>query len=512
MKNRIALSFVVYGIFVASVIGSAAAQDSPDTSPDADRPLELSAHKAIELVLRNNLTLQSAKYDIAMSDTAYQAFQKKFSPFVNLQTGYVKQENPPTALSEITGTKYHEYDATVAISKIFTTGTNVSLGAREMYYDANDKQFLPGTPADPAFHKPSLFFNIQQELLKNSFGSSDRAYNKIFSNYSTMQRTAILNNLSGLVAGALIDYWTITVRKSSVENAKLELESKKQVRNIIARNVDFGLMESYDLNQFNALVAGAETQLELAEQGYRDALRNFLRTVDMPSETEIKGVLDLQETLPEMEPSAALKAGFAKRTDYRNAIMDLENRKMELGIQEDNSLPSLTLSLGGNLNGQDASLPDALRGTATTDYTGWNIRLMATYPLDDTENQALRRNAVMKLRQAELGVKRLKKEINDDIYSKLEHVKTQHVMLSKSKTSRTEAELYYQKILIRFGQGKASTVAMQNALDAMIRSRQMELESLVWFNVALLQLDLSKNEVFDKYGVDVEHYLIKIAD
>ena len=35
------------------------------------------------------------------------------------------------------------------------------------------------------------------------------------------------------------------------------------------------MAESYDLNQYNALVASAETRLEMAEQEYRDAVRKF---------------------------------------------------------------------------------------------------------------------------------------------------------------------------------------------------------------------------------------------
>jgi hypothetical protein len=39
----------------------------------------------------------------------------------------------------------------------------------------------------------------------------------------------------------------------------------------------------------------------------------------------------------------------------------------------------------------------------------------------------------------------------------------------------------------------------------MVASRQRELEALVNYNIALLQFDLSKNEIFRKrYNIDVE--------
>jgi hypothetical protein len=50
---------------------------------------------------------------------------------------------------------------------------------------------------------------------------------------------------------------------------------------------------------------------------------------------------------------------------------------------------------------------------------------------------------------------------------------------------------------------------VKNGLDAMIETRQRELEALVQYNVALLQLDLAKNELFDRYKIDVNKYIPK---
>jgi LPS O-antigen subunit length determinant protein (WzzB/FepE family) len=54
----------------------------------------------------------------------------------------------------------------------------------------------------------------------------------------------------------------VAVRKSAVDNARLELESNRHVRAIIAQNVGIGMAESYDLNQYNALVASRRPGLK----------------------------------------------------------------------------------------------------------------------------------------------------------------------------------------------------------------------------------------------------------
>ena len=98
----------------------------------------LSLEQAIDIVIKQNLTLQSAKYDIVMSDTAYEKAQKKYATNLNLEGGYMQQELPPSKTTALTGTKQWQYDAGISLSKIFSTGTTISAGVKEVFFDAND--------------------------------------------------------------------------------------------------------------------------------------------------------------------------------------------------------------------------------------------------------------------------------------------------------------------------------------------------------------------------------------
>jgi outer membrane protein TolC len=471
----------------------------------------LSLEQAIDIVLKQNLTLQAAKYDIVMSDTAYEKAQKKYATNLNIEGGYMKQELPPSKTKNTQGDKQWQYDAGISLSKIFSTGTTISTGVKEVFYDANDIT-VPGYPADPAYHKPVLFASIQQELLKNAFGVSDRRLNKMLENQTEMQRSALINILSSLVVSTLVDYWNITVQKSAVETAQAALESNTRVRTILARNVNYGLSEQYELNQYNFLVASSQANLEAARQKYNEAVRKLLRTIDMPPETQVSGVTNLADELPPLDPEASLKTGFAKRVDYKNALLSLENAKTDLAMQENNAMPSLTLSLGISSQGQDTNMGEAFNQAEKREYPAWNARAKLSYPLDDSDIKASVRNSYLKQKQAELNLKSLKLEIRDDILNRLDQVATQHQMLINSRTASREADLYYKNALRRFEQGKITAVTMKLATDAMVQSRFQELNSLVQYNVTLLLFDLAKNEVFDRYHVDVEKYLKNIKE
>ena len=468
----------------------------------------ITLERAIDLVLRNNLTLKSAKYNVIMSDSDFERFNGKFAPSLNLEGGYANQKSPPTGMSAFTGDRQYQYDATASISKLFSSGTTISAGVKEVFFDAND----PGIPAfgidkEPAYHKPSLFVSLQQELLRNAFGRGDRLQKEMLNSAAQMQRAAIINELSGLVVSTLVDYWTITVQKSAVENARLELEAARQVRGILAQNARFGLGELYDLNQYNALVASSEARLEAATQRHREAVRKLVRTMNMPVDTKVEGVTDLVDALPALDEDAAVKTAFEKRVDYRNARLMLENADRELGYHKNNALPSLVLSMGLNTLGQDENYSPAMRDTASAKYPSWEARAKFTYPLDDRELKVNLRNAELRRRQASIDLDRTRLEVRDEVLNSLEQVRLLHATLGKARTARAESELYYQRLLARFRQGKVTAVNIKLALDTLTQARQGELEALVQYNVALLQFDLARNEIFDRYNVDVEKYI-----
>ncbi|TAL32699.1 MAG: TolC family protein [Spirochaetes bacterium] len=480
---------------------------------DADDGASFTIEQAIDLVLQNNLSLRAAKYDVIMSDSAEKRFDKKYAPTISAEGGYMWQKTPASGMSVFSGDKQYQWDAVASISKNFSSGTNLSAGVKEIYFDGNDPGIADfNIPKQPPLHKPALFVNLQQELLKNTFGVNDRAQAGILKNTTTMQRLAIIDQLAGLVVTTLVDYWNVSLQRSAADNARLELESNTQVRNIIAQNFAYGLAEGYDLNQFNALVAGAESKLDMARQSYKEAVRKLLRTLNMPPDTKVKGVTDLVETLPELDPDAGVKTAFIKRVDYRNALMQLDSAKKELSIQENGMLPSLTLSFGGTTLGQQESIARAYGDTVTGDYPGWNVRLKMSYPLGDSEAETNLRNAYLKIKQSELAVANLKLEVRDDVYSKYDMVKLQHGVLGKSRLMRNESEAYYQQIMVKFRQGKVKSLDIKTALDTVVAARQRELEALITYNVALLRLDLSKNEIFERYNVDVEKYIKQVKE
>lgn len=471
----------------------------------------LTMKKAVELVLKNNLTLKSAKYDVLKSDSAFLKSQSKYATRLELEGTYLRQKNPPSGNTFITGDEFLQSEVTASLSKLFSTGTGVSLGMTQKYSDWNDPA-VPGIKptADPGYHEPSLFVSLQQELLKNSFGYSDRLQDSLLRKQASMQREAIISRLSSLVVQALVDYWQVTIEERALENARLELRSATNVRNIIRRNTGLGLAENFDLNQYNAVVAMAEAKVEQKEKSLRDAVRNLLRTVNLPPETEVKGVTDLTDELPDINREEALEAAFEKRVDYRNARLETELAQMQLDLAENNALPSLTASVSVNSRAQNTSIITANSNIPAVNYPTFQAGITMTYPLWDQGVKTEIRDAELSIKQARIDLEDLRIEIRDEVISRYENVILAHKVLNKTRRARVESERYYNRLYARSRRGRFNSVAVKNALDSMINSRHSELRALVDYNIALLQFDLAKNEIFERFSIDIEQLIAEV--
>lgn len=506
-KKRLLTTLLWTLVLSAWSVGAAEKEATDDKKP-ADSAARLSLEETINLVIQKNLTLKASSYDVLMTDTNVQAFNKKFAWQISADASYSKQKQPSNTNSSFFGSESYEYAGTLSLNKIFSTGTTISVGVKESYSDSNDKA-IPGVKpfAEPAYHKPSFFASIQQEMLRNAFGYADRLNQRILENNAKMTRQELINRLSQLVVTALVDYWNVTIKKSALENAEKEYQSTRRLQQIIARNARLGLAEKFDYNQYSALTMAASGKKARIEQEYKEAVRKLLRTINMPPETKVTGLTDLTEELPQLNPDKAVQAAFQKRADYRNAVLALETAEMGLKVARNNALPSLKLYFNITGNAQDTEILPAAGSAGRLEYPAYSAGVKMTYPLWDADIKTQVRNGYLKIKQARIRLEDIRAEVRDDVLNKLDRVRLNHRLLVEAKEALRQSELYYARLLNRSRQGKFNSVAVKNALDTVVNSRQAKLEALIQYNISLLQFDLAKNEIFERYHVDVEKLL-----
>ncbi|MBW1983102.1 MAG: TolC family protein [Deltaproteobacteria bacterium] len=454
--------------------------------------------EAIRLVLENNRDTLTGAYEVAMSDSQYLKLKGKYSPVFNLEggTGYQKY---PDAVTSLFGIEQKTWDVSSSLSKMFSTGTTISAGIGHLRTEID-------WPPQSAYYSPSVFVSLQQELFKNSFGYIDRRYLKINKNMAQMNREYLLFQLSGLVIEAVLDYWTVIINMSALDNAELQLKETIQLRSIMAENVKLGISEEFELNYYNTLVALSESKTMNARQQFSDSLKKLLRTLNI-EEVELTGTVVLSDKFPNIDNAQAMTYAYENRADYNNAILNFQNAKMNLQIYKNEGLPSLTAQVNASSSAQRENSNDAYSDISSTKYTEWEARLTLTYPLNDTAQKTNKRDAKYQLEQAKLQVEKYKRLVKDDVSTSIEHINTFFNLYQKTNEARYQSEIYYRKLRNNLKKGRFTSAVVKNGLDTMIESRHAELEALVHYNITLLKFHLAQNALFDQYSIDVDKYL-----
>ena len=513
MKRKLTFIQVITISFIVATTGLAQNEIKISTAPIeielADEAgiiigeYRITLSEAIKRAIESNHDILTGKYDVAMADTAYQKFLAKYSTYFSASGGISSTDYPPLLQNQY-GKNAKTIDLSASLAKQFSTGTTLAGGIATAHATTD----RAGTSVKT--YNPVLFASIEQELLKNSFGYNDRKLEEILKNTALIQRDEIIFNLSLVIVGVLVDYWNIIVKKTQLDNATLMLQETRKVRNIVSNNSSIGLAETYELNYWNSLIATSEASVAQYEQECREAFRKFLQSVNMESnEITQQNKAILQNKLPELNYEEALKTAYEKRADYLSAVRTLENAKLQLSIDSNEALPSLKAGLNVSSMDYNNEMNESYSNASRAKYPAYQAQVTLTYPLDDNNQKVNKRNSEWRVEQSKHQVEKYKRIIKDDVSSKIERVNTNYKLYQKTREARTQAGVYHDKMLTNLRRGRLTAAAVRNSLDALVNSRQQELQTLILFNVSLLEFEIAKNELFEKYSIDVEKYIPK---
>jgi len=476
---------------------------------------KISMAEMLQLLLERNFDLQSQRYDASMADSDFEKFQQKYAAYLSAETGY-GVTNYPANIEAGTGSDEKVWDTQVALLKAFSSGTTVTGGVAHEYNDLSKDPVVVDfgggpielMPGGGTTHTPALFVSVEQQLLKNGFGINDRKQLAMMKNGADIQREMLKYQISAVSAGLIIDIWQLALARESFKNASTKLAETRKVRAIVNENVRLGLSESFEQNYYNALVSGAQISLDNARYNLESSRRKIRTLLNLDDSVDIGETVELVTTLPEINESALINTALARRSDYKTAQLMLKNARLETGLYENESLPELSVSGTVRAYGVQEEFGEATSDALSFEGNYYEVRAKLTHPLSNPNQKVSLRDAHFKLRQAELGIQKSEREIKDEIKSKVDNVNTSYGIYQKSKAVRIQFGAYYRKMQANLRRGRFTAETVKNGLDAYVDSRQNELQALVGYNIALVQLDIATNSIFEKYGIDINSYLM----
>ncbi len=481
--------------------------------PDG-KPLPLSMEQIVKMVLENNNLVRIQQLEILKSDTDLMKDESKYAPKIGgSYEGYEKRDKPQSS-TLFSGDKVFQDKYTAYANKLFSTGTYFEVQGTDTRFDSNagESASVQGTLlsklAQPSLHTGALTFTLRQELLKNSFGYSQRKLNDIYRNKAVIQREELTQQLSQLVVKTMIDYWSMAIAEDNVRTIELLLTNTRNIRDITIGKANLGLAEAFEINQWNALTAQAESQLAGALLERNSKRRELLRTLNLDPTLELSGAADLENKLPvDLNEGADIAYAKANRPDIKNIRLQMENANLSFDIAENAGLPSM--SIGGQYTSRDqgrrtlSAFNEVPHGT----YPESSIQFKMEMPLWDEGVKVDQRNAKLAQKQLAIQARQLDRQVEDEIRDGLERIRTSYDAVRKAESGVEQMTYFYSGLLVRYRQGRFTAVAVKNALDSLVQARFALTQAKINFNISLVRYELARNTVWKKYNVNIDEVL-----
>ena len=504
-KKSFDLLFLLLLLFVSPILGQ-------ETNP---KVLRLSLKDAVKKVIETNATVQNAKFEILKADTPIYKNESKFTWKIIAEVAKSEVKLPYNQNNFLSGTKLQTDKLSAGIEKQFSSGTYFLAEVSTIRFDSNALENPLTTPAAFAFlgvkplHTGAVSVKLSQELLKYSFGRTEKTKEQILRTQSAIQQDTLIFQLTQLVTQTLVEYWSLSVADSAVLTYERLLENAKSISKLTARKQAIGTAERFEQSQWNSVVANVESQVERTKLDRDDAKRRLQRILGVDSQTEINGVTDLVEVIPEINLEADIKYALENRIDLKNLKRQKELAKLGLSVAEDEDMPSVKISGTASSRAQSLLSPQDnyylgnYNGIRSWKYPEYRADITLSYPLWDQGVKTTIRDSQINIKEITDQEAALTREIEDELRTRYEAIKSSYSVLLTAKRTEEETKKFYDGLVTKFIQGRYSALAVKNALDAFTQAQLVGFQAKVNFNINLLRYDLAKNYLFEKYDIDV---------
>lgn len=479
-----------------------------------DKGFTLSLQDAVKYAIENNREVMQARLELAKADSSLMKYEGKYSWRALSKAELDEKKFPFNQNNIFTGTKTQTNTYSAGLEKLFTTGTYFKLEAKSQRFDSNAFEDPNKTPAGftalglPPLYTDTLSVTIAQDLLKNAFGANERNMEKILENQTEILREQMEDQVAGKVVATLVDYWNYSVKESGYQTFEQLLKNTKNVRDLTIRKQGLGLSESFEVNQWNALLSQVEGQMAQAIAEREEARRKLIRSLNLPEDTVFQKTTPLSETLPsKLDYQADIDYAYKHRADFRAILRKKENAELSMKTAKNEALPSLKAAGTYGYQAQNTISPqnnysDGRAGVFSYQYPVMQGSLDLSYPIMDKGVKAGIRDAEIQKRQVSLEEADLVKAVSDDVKTRIDILKASFQVMENAKHTEEESKKYYNGVLRSFQQGRFNALAVKNALDTHVQDQLSLVRAKVDYNINLHRYYVAKNVLFEEYGVD----------
>lgn len=314
-------------------------------------------------------------YQEQMNSDKQKTQEKKLltSPTFFASTDYSKNYKKST-ISDVDYNHKSDLDYNIGISQNTDFGLN-----GKIYYDLSKTAYTNSDPTIENKALGSIKIELEQNLLKNSFGENIKANKLVIENQNMIN---YYNNRYGskqLIQNAENTYWALIITKKVTEVKMESVKQMQEMHNYTVKKVKMNLMDKSNEFQSKAALELSKLDLQTSEDNEKDIVRlfNSLRGIDSDTlEEKLENipweVLENYKILEEYKTTAQLKA-LEKQVNTIKANSIIDRNKYR---------PSLDLVASYSSNSEEDQMHKSLNNIDDTSTPTGSVGIKFSAPLN----------------------------------------------------------------------------------------------------------------------------------
>jgi outer membrane protein len=420
----------------------------PDLSNEPPREVILPLQRAIASAVQNNLAVQIARLDEAISQTDIIRAEAVFDTVLFASGGYTRTNQPQPVVNTGGGgsillnpsADQRNWNLTTGLQQQFATGTNIAVSTTMLWQDITDPNntITPNPSYDTA-----LNLTLSQPLLKGFGLDVNLAQLRLARNQDRRSMQAVRAQLLSTVAQVEAAYWQVYLQRQRLVSARWLLAEGEGVRGRLEkrRGYDTSLAQYADavskVEDRRAQVIRAERELQRAV----NALKQIMNDPQLPpggSETIV--VVDAPVDQPlRYSMGDALASAMAQNPQVAAALLGIDDASIGLDVADNGRLPQLDLEASGALYGLASGLGDSWQTLGDNDWIEYAIGATFKQPIGNRGAEAEYRRARLSRSRAVIGYRSAVQETVLSVRNALQDAAAAYRLIGQTRAQRLAA-------------------------------------------------------------------------
>ena len=469
---------------------SFAAEQTTPTAPTAPN-LSVNLSRAIHLAMEQNLSIKVESFQPNLGDARVRTQEGVFDP--ELQGDFTQRMT-----RNADGSENRQGSFSLGLGGQTSLGSDYKLG-------------LSTTAFDYDSYRSGAEFSLTQPLLRGFGTGVNLAQLRIARNGREIGEWTLRQQIIDVIARTVTVYNALYAAQQNLEAARRSRDSALQLERDERQRVAVGVKTALDVTTAQAEAASREEAVILAESDIRQNER-FLKQLITD---DVKTLLATRITIStpatpavgEVNVDAGLRDALILRPDYQQAILELKNRRINVIVTKNGTLPRLDLAGSLNLIGvseAEASNSFNFFNGGRGNPQSWSAGAVLRLPLENTQARGRYREARLLDAQSLVALHRLEQQIIVEVANAAEDITTARKRMATTREALRLAKESLAAGEERLKAGTATTFEVLDLQQKLAKAEAAEIKAQGDFRNAVAEYERKTGTSIARNGVVIE--------